>query len=119
DRLTERGWLVQPTYGFGRSPAHIHLTIDPTNAASTGRFTADLGAALRDLPGRTAPPAQVLALLAAATSGAGGDGPPLDSAMLMQALGITDGRLPDRAATIHRLLDAAPPATREQLLVLF
>lgn len=115
DRLTERGWLVQPTYGFGRSPAHIHLTLDPNNAVQVDRFTADLGASLEGLPARIEPPAQVLALLSAAA----GDGAAIDSAMLMQALGIQDGRLPDRAATIHRLIEAAPPAMREQLLVLF
>jgi sphinganine-1-phosphate aldolase len=115
DRLAARGWLVQPTYGFGRSPAHIHLTIDPNNAERIEPFMADLGASLDGLPERMAPPAQVLALLSSAAD----DGAALDSAMLMQALGIQDGRLPERAATIHRLIDAAPPRMREQLLVMF
>ena len=43
----------------------------------------------------------------------------LDSGMLMGQLGIQDGRLPTRAAVIHRLIDAAPPPVREALLVLF
>jgi len=115
DRLTAKGWLVQPTYAFGRSPAHIHLTIDPNNAEHVGALSADVETSLQDLPPRTDPPAQVLALLAGAAKG----GAALDSGMLMQALGIQDGRLPERAATIHRLIDAAPPAMREQLLVLF
>jgi sphinganine-1-phosphate aldolase len=115
DRLTEKGWLVQPTYAFGRSPAHIHLTIDPNNAERVEPFSADLKSALHDLPARQAPPAQVLALLASAAN----DSAPIDGSMLMGALGIQDGRLPDRAATIHRLIDAAPPKMREQLLVLF
>jgi len=115
DRLTERGWLVQPTYGFGRSPAHIHLTIEPNNAEQVDLFTADLGASLEGLPPRTEPPPQVVALISSAAA-AGGD---LDSGVLMRALGIEDGRLPARAAPIHRLIEAAPPALREQLLVLF
>jgi sphinganine-1-phosphate aldolase len=115
DRLAALGWLVQPTYAFGRSPAHIHLTIDPNNAARIDRFTRDLGASLDALPLRVPPPAEVLALLSSATR----EGAPIDSSTLMDALGIRDGRLPDRAATIHRLIDAAPPALREQLLVLF
>jgi sphinganine-1-phosphate aldolase len=115
DRLTAEGWLVQPTYGFGRSPAHIHLTIDPNNAQQVDRFTADLAHSLEGLPARVESPAQVLALLASAA----GDGAAIDSAMLMGALGIADGRLPERAATIHRLIDAAPPSMREQLLILF
>jgi sphinganine-1-phosphate aldolase len=115
DRMTEKGWLVQPTYGFGRSPAHIHLTIDPNNAERVDAFSTDLEAALHELPARQAPPPQVLALLASAAN----DSAPIDGSMLMGALGIQDGRLPDRAATIHRLIDAAPPPMREQLLVLF
>jgi glutamate/tyrosine decarboxylase-like PLP-dependent enzyme len=114
DRLTERGWLVQPTYGVSRSPAHIHLTIDPNNAARVDDFLADLKASLVGLPARILPPAQVLALLSSASEGAD-----IDGAMLMGALGIQDGRLPDKAATIHRLIEAAPPKTREQLLVMF
>ena len=115
DRLTERGWLVQPTYAFGRSPAHVHLTLDPNNADKVDGLIRDLGASLDGLPGRMEPPAQVLALLSSAASG----GAAIDSAMLMQALGIVDGRLPERAAAIHRLIDAAPPRMREELLVLF
>jgi sphinganine-1-phosphate aldolase len=115
DRLAARGWLVQPTYAFGFSPAHIHLTIDPNNAKHIDRFTRDLGASLEALPARVSPPAEVLALL----SNAQGDSTRLDATGLMQALGIRDGRLPEKAATIHRLIDAASPAMREELLVLF
>jgi sphinganine-1-phosphate aldolase len=115
DRLTERGWLVQPTYAFGRSPAHIHLTMDPNNAQQVDRFLKDLGASIARLPARMDPPDPVLALLSSAAEG----GESIDGAAVMQALGIADGRLPDRAAPIHRLIDAAAPRMREQLLVLF
>jgi hypothetical protein len=37
----------------------------------------------------------------------------------MGQLGIQDGQLPERAAVIHRLLEAASPEARERLLVLF
>jgi hypothetical protein len=47
-----------------------------------------------------------------------GDGA-LDAGALMGQLGIEGGRLPRRAAPIHRLLDAAPPEVRERLLTLF
>jgi hypothetical protein len=75
----------------------------------------DLGECVVGLPSRISPPEQVMALLGAAAA----DGAPVDGAMLMGALGIADGRLPDHSAPIHRLIDAAPPAMREQLLVLF
>lgn len=115
DRLSERGWHVQPTYAFDCSPAHIHLTIDPGNAGRADAFAADLRACMEGLPPTETPPEPVVAMLA--QIGAGGDG--LDPKLLMAELGIADGQLPARAATIHRLLNAAPPAAREKLLVLF
>ncbi len=115
DRLTERGWHVQPTYAFGSSPAHIHLTLDPGNAAHASAFAADLSASLIDLPKTTPPNPQVVAMLEVLGNGESG----LDAGVLMSELGIANGQLPGRAATIHRLLNAASPGTREQLLITF
>ncbi len=117
DRLTERGWLVQPTYRYGASPAHIHLTVEPQNAEHVDEFVADLGKCAADLPPRQEAPAPVVALLEQIGMGAGDDGVGAD--VLMAQLGIVDGQLPARSAVIHRLLDAASPAARERLLVLF
>ncbi|MGE0788396.1 MAG: aspartate aminotransferase family protein [Sandaracinaceae bacterium] len=114
DRLTRAGWHVQPTYAFGASPAHIHLSIDPGNAANVDAFLADLDRAANDLPATIAPPAEVVAML-----GALGGGMPMDAGALMAGLGIRDGQLPESSATIHRLLNAASPEARERLLVLF
>ncbi len=116
DRLNERGWHVQPTYAFGRSPAHIHLTIDPSNAGGVARFAGDLEEALEDLPASVQPPEAVVALLEQIGAGEAGG---IDPGMLMSELGITDGQLPARSADIHRLLNAASPAARERLLILF
>lgn len=116
DRLTARGWHVQPTYAFGSSPAHIHLTIDPGNAANAGVFAKDLVECMDGLPATIEPPAQVVGMLEMLGQG-GGAG--MDSGMLMAQLGIADGQLPTQSATIHRLLNAASPKTREALLVLF
>ena len=118
DRITEHGWHIQPTYAFGHSPAHIHLTIDPGNAARANDLARDLQRCVVDLPAAAAPPASVVALLAQLGEGAG-DGGGLDVGMLMQQLGISNGQLPARAAMIHRLLDAASPPVREKLLLLF
>lgn len=120
DRLTARGWHVQPTYGFGSSPAHIHLTLDPSNAPNAERFGRDLEACLVDLPARVEVPSEVRAMLAALEgAGAGHEAPPVDPATLMGALGIENGMLPNQSAPIHRILNAASPALREQLVVLF
>jgi sphinganine-1-phosphate aldolase len=120
DRLTARGWHVQPTYAFGNSPAHIHLTLDPSNAPSAERFGHDLEACLAGLPARMEVPQDALGLLGALEGAAtGGDAPGLDPATLMGALGIENGMLPNQSAPIHRILNAASPALRERLVVLF
>jgi len=118
DRLTECGWHVQPTYGFGRSKTHIHLTIEPTNAGRVDDFIADLEKCMVDLPAKQEAPAQVVALLEQIGTESGDDDG-IDAGMLMGQLGITDGQLPAQSAMIHRLIDAASPAARERLLVLF
>jgi glutamate/tyrosine decarboxylase-like PLP-dependent enzyme len=114
DRLTERGWHVQPTYSFGPSPAHIHLSLDPGNAARAADLAADIRQAMRDLPPPPAIPEPIKMLFGAIEAGA-----PLDTGDLMAQLGVADGRLPSRAAPIHRLMDAAPPRARERLLSAF
>lgn len=116
DRLTAKHWHVQPTYSFGASPAHIHLTIDPGNAARVADFAKDLEACLVGLPARQTAPAPVVAMLEQLGTG-GGEG--IDAAGLMAQLGIADGQLPGQSAMIHRLIDAASPAARERLLILF
>lgn len=118
DRLTERGFYVQPTYAYGSSPSHIHLSLDPENATHVDELAAAIRACVVDLPKRQEAPAAVVAMLGQ-LAGGGDGGAGVDAGMLMAQLGITDGQLPARASTIHRLLDAAPPAVRERLLILF
>ncbi|HRI72493.1 MAG TPA: aspartate aminotransferase family protein [Polyangium sp.] len=117
DRLTECGWYVQPTYSFGQSPAHIHLTVDPGNAEKAGDFARDLEKCARDLPERMAPPPEVVMMLSHIVSSNGGGG--FDTGDIMAQLGITDGKLPSRAGMIHRILEAAPPPVRQALLSMF
>lgn len=116
DRLQEAGWHVQPTYAYGASPTHIHLTLDPGNARRVDDFIASLKQSMNGLPPRQAPPAAIAQMLTALTEDTGGG---MDTGALMAMLGITDGRLPERAGAIHRLIEAAPPTVREKLLVLF
>ncbi len=116
DRLTAKGWHVQPTYAFGRSPAHIHFSLDPSNASSVDALVADLILAARDLPETIEPPRAVLQMLEAVGQG-GVDG--FDTGGMMGELGVKDGRLPENQALIHRLLNGVSPKARERLLVLF
>lgn len=115
DRLTECGWHVQPTYAFGPSPSHIHVTLDPGNSARVDQFCLDLGKCMNELPARQSPPEHVIAMLEAIGSAEAG----LDPAALMSELGVSDGQLPTRSGSIHRLLDAMSPAARERVLVQF
>lgn len=117
DRLSERGWYVQPTYSFGKSPAHIHLTIDPGNADRAADFAKDLADCAKDLPERMVPPPEVVMMLSALAGDGGGDG--ISAGDIMAQLGITDGKLPERAGLIHRILEAAPPPVRQALLSMF
>lgn len=116
DRMTDRGWHVQPTYHYANSPAHIHLTLDPKNALRAEDFARDLTESMRDLPEREAPNEAIVAML---ESIGNSEGEPVDPAMLVAQFGITDGKLPTRSAMIHRLIDAASPEARERLLVIF
>jgi sphinganine-1-phosphate aldolase len=115
DRLTECGWHVQPTYAFGRSPAHIHLTVDPGNAAQADAFAADLKKCVQQLPPTVIPPEPMVAMIEAL----GADGEGFDAGPLMAELGVVDGQLPAKSAMIHSLLNAASPDARERVLVHF
>jgi glutamate/tyrosine decarboxylase-like PLP-dependent enzyme len=115
DRMAEHGWRLQPTYSFGPSPAHIHLTIEPGNAHRIDAFLSDLRTAAADLPAAQPPPPGLIPMIEAMVASGGA----ADPAMLLAQLGISDGELPKRAAAIHRLLDAASPRLRERLLILF
>lgn len=117
DRVTARGWHVQPTYAFGASPAHIHLCVDPGNAEHVDDFLVDLAACARDLPLTQTPPPQVVQMLEGMAARGDGAGP--DTGTILRELGVIDGKLPAQQAMIHRLLNAVPPGTREALLVGF
>ncbi len=116
DRMTAKGWHLQPTYKFGSSPTHIHFGIDASNTHRVGALLADLREAAVDLPDPIEAPEPVVQMIEMMAQGAGGD---LDAGMMMRELGIVDGKLPAEQAMIHRLLDAASPKAREALLVKF
>jgi sphinganine-1-phosphate aldolase len=122
DELAARGWHTQPQMAYGGLPENIHLTV----TASVAMQVKDFGPALQESVAAAAaagpvvlPPglaetvgamtpesltAETVAGLAAAL-GLGGDG--------------STGPLPARMATVNTLLNAAPSAIRERLLVEF
>lgn len=118
DAMTRRGWLVQPQLHGHGAPASLHLTISAGHLAVVDRFLADLRAAVEEV--RAAGPDPLLGMLLGAAGGL--DFASLGDAGFTQALalvGVQDGKLPERMAPIHTLLDTLPPAVREAALLAF
>ncbi|MET7393721.1 aminotransferase class V-fold PLP-dependent enzyme [Dactylosporangium sp. NPDC005572] len=111
DELAARGWHTQPQFRHGSLPASVHLTVTAAVAPRVAEFASDLVSAVAAARafGPVALPDGVLDLVGSASA-----------ADLAGFLGFSpDGGLPDRMAVINTLLDAAPPAVRERLLVSF
>ncbi|WP_433687251.1 pyridoxal phosphate-dependent decarboxylase family protein [Micromonospora carbonacea] len=143
DELTARGWHTQPQLSYGDLPASVHLTVTAAVAPRVAEFGPDLAdaAAAARAAGPVELPAGLTALAAtltpdaltpelvaglaaalglgaavadpgaAAAGGGAGSGPGGAES------GPGGGFAPD--ATVNALLDAAPPALRERLLVEF
>jgi sphinganine-1-phosphate aldolase len=122
DQMLERGWYVQPQMSHGDLPATLHLTLSAATADSVDDFVQALresvAAAVAAGPVEVAPELR--------TAAASVDPATLDEAAfagLLQVAGLADGSgellLPERMAPVNALLDVAPPALREALLVAF
>ncbi|WP_431727833.1 pyridoxal phosphate-dependent decarboxylase family protein [Verrucosispora sp. TAA-831] len=119
DELAARGWHTQPQLTYAGLPRSVHLTVTAAVAPTAAEFGADLAEAVA-AAGATGPvvlPPELLALAGALTPEAL---TPDLVAGLAAGLGLGGGGgLPDRMAAVNTLLDAAPPALRERLLVEF
>ncbi|SCL20165.1 Glutamate or tyrosine decarboxylase [Micromonospora nigra] len=128
DELAARGWHTQPQLTYADLPRSVHLTVTAAVAARVAEFGPDLAAAVAATraAGPVTLPPELLALAGALTPealtpdlvanlvaglGLGVAGP--------DAAGTPGPAVPDRMATVNTLLDAAPPALRERLLVEF
>ena len=112
--MRARGWYIQPQFGFGPSPANIHLSVGLHNLANIDAFLTDLEAANQQAasdgpaPGPEQLPPELVGLSSAALF------------ERMGALAGTDGStLPDRMDSINSLLNGLPHATRDSLLAEF
>lgn len=122
DEMLRRGWFVQPQMSFGDDPPSLHLTM----CAATAPSVPDLLAALRESVDAAvaAGPVTVdpeLADAARALDPAGLDDAAFDGLLEMAGLAGGSGEvaLPEQMAPVNALLDVAPPALREALLVAF
>jgi hypothetical protein len=118
DEMSARRWYVQPQFGFGPSPANLHLTVTASNYGFEPDLLADLGAAVAEA--RRLGPATVSPELSAAIGALDPDRLSSEEfGGLLAAAGLTGTGLPARMAGINSLLAAAGPALRERLLIEF
>jgi glutamate/tyrosine decarboxylase-like PLP-dependent enzyme len=122
DEMLQRGWFVQPQMSFHDDPASLHFTL----CAATASSVPDLLVALRESVDAAVHTGPVtidpdLAAAAQAIDPAGLDDAQFDQLLALAGLGGDGGEvaLPDRMAPVNALLDVAPPALREALLVAF
>ncbi|MFC8617688.1 pyridoxal phosphate-dependent decarboxylase family protein [Micromonospora purpureochromogenes] len=119
DELTARGWHTQPQLRYADLPPSVHLTVTASVAPRVAEFGPDLTAAVAATraAGPVRLPAELRTLATALTPQAL---TPELVAGLAAGLGLDGGRgVPERMAVVNTLLDAAPPALRERLLVEF
>ncbi|RKN44279.1 pyridoxal phosphate-dependent decarboxylase family protein [Micromonospora endolithica] len=121
DELAARGWHTQPQLAYADLPPSVHLTVTASVAPRVGEFAPDLAAAVA-AAGAAGPvplPGDLLALAGSLT-------PEALTPELVGGLaaglglgGVGGAPVPDRMAPVNTLLNAAPPAVRERLLVEF
>lgn len=122
DEMTALGWYVQPQFGFGPSPANLHLTVAAVNHGTEAMFLADLAIAV--VAARAAGPASVPDELVAVIAALDPDTLTTEQfAGMLAAVGLGGeglaGGLPERLAPINALLAHTGPRLREKLLVHF
>ena len=117
DEMRARGWYVQPQFGFGASKENIHLSVNPKSVPWIDGMLEDLAASVA--AARSLPVSPVVAMVQQALAAMGPEASVDPSLMrqLMSALGIGDGRLPERMAGVNQVLNALPPRVREDVLV--
>jgi sphinganine-1-phosphate aldolase len=122
DAMLDRGWFVQPQMSFGAMPASLHLTVSAATAVSVPQFLEALAesVAAAVASGPIVVDAQ-LREAAATLDPATLDDAAFDGLLALAGLGSGTSEVtpPDRMAPVNALLDVAPPALREALLVAF
>ena len=124
DELVARGWYVQPQLSFEGGRATIHLSVSAGTLPHVAEFRTALAEAVA--AARAAGPAvvdaDVVAFIESLDPSTLSDD---DFDGLLTASGLVgestsgDLELPSRMAEINAMLDVAPPAMREALLIAF
>ncbi|MFN8045765.1 MAG: aminotransferase class V-fold PLP-dependent enzyme [Dermatophilaceae bacterium] len=122
DEMLARGWYVQPQMAYRGMPATVHLTLSAATATSVPEFLSALAESVA--AARASGPIAVdpgLAAAAAALDPATLSDSDFDGLLALAGLAGGDGALalPERMAPVNALLDVAPAALREALLLAF
>lgn len=119
DEMKALGWYIQPQFGFHGSKESIHLSIGQSALEKVDAFLADLARATERARAIAPSPIveMVKAELAKAPPGATPDRSQLET--LMGALGLADGKLPERMADVNQVLNLLPPQVTKLALTDF
>ena len=118
DEMTARRWYLQPQFGFGASPANLHLTVTAANHGTEAELLADLAASVG--AARAAGPVRLAPELVEAIAALDPDSLTAEQfAGLLAAAGLDGVAAPKRMAEVNTMLAATSPALRERLLVEF
>ncbi len=122
DEMLTRGWFVQPQMSFGDMPASLHLTVSAATAPAVPEFLVALAESVEAAV--AAGPILIdeeLRAAAIAIDPETLDDEAFDGLLALAGLGAGGGEVtvPERMAPVNALLDVAPPALREALLIAF
>ncbi|MFJ5924017.1 pyridoxal phosphate-dependent decarboxylase family protein [Kitasatospora sp. NPDC092948] len=114
DEARAHGWFLQPQLSVDGLPASLHVTLTGVSEHGVDDLLSALRAAVAAVRARgpVAPPSELLAMLGQFDLGELDDA---TFATLLPAAGFG----PSRMAGVNRLLDALPPALRDQLATRF
>jgi sphinganine-1-phosphate aldolase len=107
DQMRVRGWYVQPQFAFQNSPTNLHLTVTAANRGNEQLFLADLRESVASAEPVRVDPSVLEGMDPDTLTGAQFDA-------LMTSVDMSAGM-----AAVNALLEAAPAALRERLLVEF
>lgn len=122
DLMLDRGWYVQPQMSFGEMPPSIHLTMCAATTDHIDEFLTAFGQATAEAV--AAGPITIpddLAAAAQAIDPTTLNDEAFDGLLALAGLGGEGGEVsaPERMAPVNALLNIAPPALREALLIAF
>ncbi|AXT85979.1 aspartate aminotransferase family protein [Aeromicrobium sp. A1-2] len=122
DQMLARGWFVQPQMSYRDMRASLHLTVCAATAPAVPEFLTALAESVEAAV--AAGPIVIDAELRAAAESLDPetlDDAAFDGLLALAGLGSETGAVtaPEQMAPVNALLDVAPPALREALLIAF